>query len=99
MRIDANERVSILECVARHFGEGCTVTLFGSRADDGRRGGDVDLHVVTGNTAPVSLSSEIRCRLDLEGALGDQRVDLLVRSPDKDLLPFDSLVTGRGVRL
>lgn len=46
MRLTGTERDAIRACAERVFGPACVVRLFGSRVDDARRGGDIDLHVV-----------------------------------------------------
>ena len=61
----------------------CAVrALFGSRVDDNRRGGDVDLYVEPA-TAP-DLTARLRCRSELADAL-DLNVDLIVQQPGRDL--------------
>lgn len=47
MRLTDSEKSAILELADKHFGPDCRVTLFGSRVDDERRGGDIDLFVET----------------------------------------------------
>lgn len=77
----------------------CVVTLFGSRTDDAKRGGDIDLHVAVGHLKPVDLLTEIRCKLELEEALDEQEVDLIVRPAGSPPQPFDTLVRANGVVL
>jgi hypothetical protein len=43
MRLTDRERNEIVELAKRMFGAGAVVRLFGSRTDDDRIGGDVDL--------------------------------------------------------
>ena len=45
MRITQRQHTAIVEATREIFGEESTVRLFGSRADDNRRGGDIDVHV------------------------------------------------------
>lgn len=48
MRITEQQRKAIVESACEVFGEQVTVRLFGSRADDTKRGGDIDLYVTVG---------------------------------------------------
>ena len=55
------------------------VRLFGSRVDDRRRGGDIALHV----EAPpeqASFHNEIELEVQLQKALGERRIDLVVHA-------------------
>jgi len=68
--------------------------LFGSRLDDHKKGGDVDLYV---ETAPHPLMNELRCKVQLEEAL-DMPVDLIVRSHDENS-PIGNIAKAQGVSL
>jgi len=81
MRLKEHEIASIKRCAERHFGPNCAVRLFGSRADDGRRGGDIDLHVQLDDDAVSTMACRVRCLSDLEAALGDRKVDMVVEGP------------------
>lgn len=50
MRISEQQRSVIKQSVQDVFGQGATVRLFGSRADDSKRGGDIDLYVEVDGT-------------------------------------------------
>lgn len=90
MRLNENERSTLLHGVSKHFGDDCVAMLFGSRVDDTRRGGDIDLHEVAGHLQSVDLLTEIRCKVELEEALGDQKVDLIVGDAGSPQQPFDA---------
>ena len=73
----------IRQRIHNHMGEHARIWLFGSRVDDNRRGGDVDLYVEP-ETAP-DLTARLRCRNELADAL-DLNVDLIVQQPGRDQL-------------
>lgn len=77
MRISAADADFIVQGVRRHLGDQAGVWVFGSRLDDEKRGGDLDLYV---EAPPHSLMDEVRCKLQLEEAL-DMPIDLVVRAP------------------
>ena len=51
------------------------VLLFGSRLDDARRGGDIDLLI---RSRKIDFKARLRLKLDLMDALGPQKIDLAV---------------------
>ena len=64
------------------FGADARVWLFGSRVDDAKRGGDIDLLVQTAQTRPEALaraSTDLLARLYRE--LGEQKIDLVLDAP------------------
>lgn len=95
MRLTAAQIEIIRQAAHQNFGDEASVWLFGSRADDARRGGDVDLYIEP--TRKTTLMSELRCKIALEDSL-DLHVDLIVRNPEKDL-PIYQLAKTKGVRL
>ncbi|MFM2006074.1 MAG: hypothetical protein RLZZ09_1729 [Pseudomonadota bacterium] len=95
MRLSPSQQQCIREAIRQFFGQHARVWLFGSRVDDSRRGGDVDLYV---ETDPVdSLLSSLRCKLAIEEEL-DMRVDLLVNDQGIDK-PIYAIAKKTGVRL
>jgi predicted nucleotidyltransferase len=96
MRLPPQEADRIRGTAVTHFGPGTVVRLFGSRADDARRGGDIDLHIIAGDPDRVSLAGEIRFRVALEEAIGEQRVDLILRRPAEPDLPMDRIAKRTG---
>lgn len=77
------DQIETIRAVARAvLGPDARVTLFGSRVDDTRRGGDIDLLFET--EARIAHPAEVICRLHarLVQALGDRRIDILLRDAD-----------------
>lgn len=95
MRIAPEEALRALDIVRRYFGADAVVKLFGSRVDDGKRGGDVDLYVQVGH--PVALLDEVRCRAELAD-LFDLDVDLVVDDGHDDK-PIYRIAERTGVPL
>jgi predicted nucleotidyltransferase len=54
--------------------------LFGSRVDDQSCGGDIDLYVESQRTPAELLARELHLYSRLQAELGDQKIDLVVRS-------------------
>lgn len=95
MRITAEQIEAIKMLARRYFGEGAGLWLFGSRVDDARRGGDVDLYVEPAQES--TILSALRCKIELEERL-DLHVDLVVKERGKDK-PIYQLAKTRGVQL
>jgi predicted nucleotidyltransferase len=79
IRLAPWEADTIRRATAAHFGAGVRVWLFGSRADPSRRGGDIDLYLEPAANQPDTLERELRLYAALQLALGEQRIDLVVR--------------------
>jgi uncharacterized protein len=95
MRLADNEISSIRAAVSAVDPES-RIYLFGSRADDKRRGGDIDLFVES------SFRIDLMQRLLLEyriSAACDTRVDLLIKSPEDEDMPIHRIARKNGVRL
>ena len=95
MRLTNEQIETIREATHQNFGVDASVWLFGSRVDDARRGGDVDLYVET--TRQNTLMSALRCKIELEDSL-DLPVDLVVKEPGKEK-PIYNLAKAQGVPL
>ena len=95
MRLTPDQTQAIRQRIHNHMGEHARIWLFGSRVDDSRRGGDVDLYVEP-ETAP-DLTARLRCRSEPADAL-DLNVDLIVQQPGRDL-PIYRIAKQSGVWL
>ncbi len=95
MRLTNAQIDTIRKAARQNFGEDASIWLFGSRLDDSKRGGDVDLYIEA--TQRETLMSELRCKIALEDSL-DLFVDLVVKEPGKDN-PIYNLAKAQGVRL
>ena len=95
MRLSPAQIDTIRRAAQQNFGADALIWLFGSRTDDTKRGGDVDLYVEA--TQRDTLMSALRCKISLEDSL-DLPVDLVVKEPGKDK-PIYNLAKSQGVRL
>jgi AcrR family transcriptional regulator len=101
MRLTAHEVAAIRTTAVAVFGPDAVVRLFGSRIDDARRGGDIDLHVEVPVGDGASDLEDLRFRFvdALHGAIGEQRIDVVVRTMDAAVRPIDAIAYEQGVRL
>ena len=95
MRLTPDQAEIIRQKVRSHLGEHAQIWLFGSRTDDQRRGGDVDLYVEPAQ--PAGLVERLHCSSELADAL-DLQVDLIVQQPGREL-PIYRIAKQQGVLL
>jgi predicted nucleotidyltransferase len=99
MRLSRKEVLAIKTCVSRHFGNDAVVRLFGSRTNDAGRGGDIDLHIVTGTSELPTLAAECDFYEDLVAEIGEQRIDTVVHPRDFPMRPIDHIAINEGTVL
>ncbi|MDP2880780.1 MAG: nucleotidyltransferase domain-containing protein [Azonexus sp.] len=92
MRISEDAARRAISLISAQFGDGAKIWLFGSRVDDQKRGGDVDIFV---ETESADALRKVKCKSDLTD-LFDLKVDLIVGTGDK---PIHRIAKSTGVRL
>lgn len=79
MRLLETQRLAIKNIVADIVGSGSRIWLFGSRVDDTKQGGDIDLLIET----DTILHNRVAVLCKLEGrfarVLGDRKIDVLLK--------------------
>ncbi len=101
MRLSESE-ISIIKNVACEvWGNQTHIYLFGSRTDDSKRGGDIDLFVnLEAEQEPKKImlqKAEFLGKLDI--LLGEQKIDLLVCTSYNNQLPIIKTAQLKGVAL
>jgi len=84
-----HEQVNIIKrAVIDTFGDTANVWLFGSRVDDCKRGGDIDLLIETEETDVMKIvKTELTFMVELQMQLGEQKIDVLVDYPTRKVTP------------
>lgn len=72
------------------------IYLYGSRTDDKRRGGDIDVYLQA--SRPIDLKTQLGTQYRLELAC-DTRVDLLVKNPEQAMQPIHQIAVEQGILL
>lgn len=98
MRLSPDEARAIKAAAAFAFGPDATIRLFGSRADDRRKGGDIDLHV---EVAPDvdAWEAQFRFEENLFARIERQRVDVIVRKRGEPERGIDLIARRDGIAL
>ena len=76
MRLQKQEIHTILQVARNIYGEKVKVYLFGSRLDNIKRGGDIDLLIRT-DEEKKGVLARIRMIAQLKYLLGDQKIDII----------------------
>ena len=99
MRITADQAEVIRTAVREVYGEDSRLWLFGSRVDDTRRGGDIDLLVRPDSSGGGhTLMDKIRLLGKLERGLGERKIDIVIETQD-DQRPIVKIAHESGIRL
>lgn len=99
MRLTQEEAGIIRRQVGRVFGADARVWLFGSRADDARRGGDIDLYVEYAPRVEDEFRRVLELDDELQMQLGEQRIDIVVWAPGKTRQAIHEVARASGVPL
>lgn len=95
MRLGANEVNAIREEI-QQVDPMAEIYLYGSRADDSAKGGDIDLLVVSDR---LGFRDLLRLRRRILDRIGWQQLDLLVARRDQLNEPMTALALETGTRL
>ena len=93
MRISEYEKEVIIDAV-KSVDPAARLWLFGSRADNSKKGGDIDLGILS---EKINVMEEIEIRQKICDKIGEQKIDLVV-SKDGQQAFFKHIVT-RGILL
>ena len=101
MRITETEGRVLRDEARKACGADAKIFLFGSRVDDARRGGDIDLLVETGKTGHTAVfEAQLRFLARVKLALWEQKIDVLVDYPDRTCRPeILRIARAQGVQL
>ena len=87
MRLTDRQHATLTAAVRRHFGTQARLWLFGSRADDGKRGGDFDVMVQADAAdtaliygAKLALLADLHATPEFDG----ERIDVVLWCPRLD---------------
>lgn len=101
MRLTEKQRTILKEAAADCFTSAVTVRLFGSRTDDSKRGGDIDLLIETPLSDPKRLAAARMCFVSrIYREMGEQKLDILIDYPGRtQTLPIYDIARAQGIQL
>jgi len=92
MRLTESEILSIKEVFQNVFKHG-EIFLFGSRVDDTKKGGDIDLFIIQKNKEN-NLEKKINFLTLLKQKIGDQKIDIIISKDKNRLIEKEALTKG-----
>lgn len=99
MRLTQDQLQTIRETAAELIGADARIWLFGSRADDQQKGGDIDLLVEVDRIVADRVLMASRLAARLERRFQGLPVDIVLRDPATMAQPIHEIAKRTGVRL
>jgi len=85
MRLTQYQR-NIITTTIKEFDSNAEIRLFGSRMDDQKKGGDIDIFIISSR---LSYRDKLVIRYKLKDKLGDRKIDILIKEkPDNAFSRF-----------
>ncbi len=98
MRLTKLQIDTLIAATHRSFGESAKIWLFGSRVDDSKKGGDIDLYIETDKEiGVVAVKLEMLC--SIWDVFGEQKIDILVRRRNLPASPMHEIAKSSGKAL
>jgi predicted nucleotidyltransferase len=99
MRLTTDQIQAIRDAASSTFGDKAAVWLFGSRVDDAKKGGDIDVLVRPAPMADVEpFAKKIRMLILLERLLGERKIDVVIEQVN-DPRPIVSVAHATGIQI
>lgn len=96
MRLKPNEIVILKSNILKYI-EDAKIILFGSRVDDTKKGGDIDIFIET--KQQVSLKQQIKILTDLQMCGITRKVDIIIKTPTTKDQPIFHTIYDNGIVL
>lgn len=74
MRLAENE-IAVIKQIIAELDPVARIYLFGSRTDDTKKGGDIDIIILSKN---LTLKDKLKIRYELKNILGNRKIDLII---------------------
>jgi len=97
MRLKEQEKSAIIEAIHSEDST-ADIYLFGSRLDDARKGGDIDLYVET-DIREKLLNHKARMLRKIWEHIGVQRIDIILKTRGAPLNAIHHIAKKTGIRL
>jgi predicted nucleotidyltransferase len=96
MRLTENEVMIIKSNILKYIKD-AKIILFGSRIDDNKKGGDIDIFVQTEQIVSLKDQIKILAGFEIDGIL--RKVDLVLKTPAVKEQPIFKTAVSQGILL
>ena len=93
MRLTKKE-IGTIKSVITKYDNFAEVHLFGSRVDDNKKGGDIDLLIFSNK---LTFDENLQIKIELKKIIGDQKIHLIITRDKSD--PFVDLIADSSIKL
>ncbi|TXL12346.1 DNA polymerase subunit beta [Methylococcaceae bacterium HT4] len=97
MRLNVEEKNKIIQYAKVFFGNEANLYLFGSRVDDAKKGGDIDLFLESEEI--IDMQTQIQFLTAIYKDITQRKVDLLVKMPTSKNLTIYITAKQEGILL
>ncbi len=98
MRLSLSEIEAIIKCKNIAFNIQSKIYLFGSRLDDNKKGGDIDLYIQAQPHTNI-YNKKIQFLTTLESLIGEQKIDLIIAKDESRLIEQNAIKEGIELNL
>ena len=99
MRLSPDQIQAIKQTASAVLGDDARVTLFGSRVDDSKKGGDIDLLFETDRELLNRATLTGQLYVSLIRKLGDRKIDILLKDASTPPAPVLEIARQTGIQL
>lgn len=99
MRLTPDQIQAIKQTAHTVLGDDSRVTLFGSRVDDAKKGGDIDLLFETDHLVDNRATTVGTLYVSLIRKLGDRKIDILLKDAATPTAPVLEIARNTGIQL
>ncbi|TXL12776.1 DNA polymerase subunit beta [Methylococcaceae bacterium HT4] len=97
MRLNVEEKNKIIQYAKVFFGNEANLYLFGSRVDDAKKWGDIDLFLESEEI--IDMQTQIQFLTAIHKDITQRKVDLLLKIPTSKNLPIYIIAKQEGISL
>lgn len=101
MRLSEQYRTTITQTASEIWGNQVSVILFGSRIDDTKKGGDIDLLLQINDDGDIKdiVRKKIKFLSRLDILLGEQKIDVIIATKENQYQNIVQTALKTGIRL